>query len=151
MIKSWMVIGIAVVAIAVGMARLCTPDGYSWFNRQRRPQWLTFERAIPAIWSVILICGTISAYLVWEATGSSALMGLYALVEVLIMAYSPVMFSLRSLPAGAIVGGVGWIFGVILAILVYPISTTAFLLLIPYLLWSPIGTYVTWVMSQINP
>jgi translocator protein len=154
MIKSWLVIGIVAVVIAVGLSRLTTPEGYRWFNRQHRPQWLTFERLIPAIWTAIFICGAWSAYVVWEAAPSKmqtwGLMALYLLLEVVIMLYTPAMFWFRSLRVGTIIGGVGWILGVILAILIYPISTTALLLLIPYLLWSPIGTYVTWVMEGLN-
>jgi translocator protein len=153
-IKSWMVIGAIVVAIAFGMTRLCTPDGYRWFNRQRRPQWLTFEGLIPAIWSLIFIFGAWSAVLTWEATSGNTqgrwLMAGYACVEVLIMAYSPVMFALRSLKVGTFIGGIGWVVGAMLAAGVYPVSTTAVGLLIPYLLWSPIGTYVTWEMWRIN-
>jgi translocator protein len=154
MIKSWLVIGIVAILVAVGLGRLNTPEGYRWFNRQRRPQWLTFERLIPLIWTVVFICGAWSAYIVWEtAPGTSqtwGLMALYLLLEVAIMVYTPSMFWFRSLRAGTIVGGVGWIIGVILAMLVFPISSTALMLLMPYLLWSPIGTYVTWVMEGLN-
>ena len=154
MIKSWLIIGIVAVLVAVGFARLNTPEGYRWFNRQRRPQWLTFEGLIPVIWTVILICGVWSAYNVWEAAPTIAppwgLMAVYLLLEVSIMLYTPSMFLFRNLRAGTIVGAVGWVIGAMLAILVFPVSTTAALLLIPYLLWSPIGTYVTWVMEGLN-
>jgi translocator protein len=154
MIKSWMVISFVAIAIVFGMTRLCTPDGYRWFNRQRRPQWLTFERWIPVIWSIIFTFGALSAIVTWEATNGDSrgiwLMVGYALVEILIMAYSPVMFAIRSLDAGTIIGAAGWVVGVILTLFVYPISAQAGMLLIPYLIWSPIGTYVTWVMSKLN-
>jgi tryptophan-rich sensory protein len=35
--------------------------------------------------------------------------------------------------------------------LVFPVSSWAGILLLPYLIWSPIGTYVTWEMSHLNP
>ena len=154
MIKSWLIIGVVAILVAVGLGRLNTPEGYRWFNRQRRPQWLTFERAIPLIWTAIFICGAWSAYLVWEAHPGTAqtwgLMALYLLLEVAIMAYTPSMFLFKSLRAGTIVGAAGWVLGAILAILIAPVSGVALLLLVPYLLWSPIGTYVTWVMEGLN-
>ncbi|WP_310487576.1 TspO/MBR family protein [Chamaesiphon sp. VAR_69_metabat_338] len=154
MIKSWLVIGIVAVAVAFGLGRLNTPEGYRWFNRQRRPAWLTFEGLIPVIWTVILICGVWSAYNVWEAAPSKnppwGLMAGYLLLEVAIMLYTPSMFWFKNLRAGTIVGAAGWVLGLILTILVYPVSSTATFLLIPYLLWSPIGTYVTWVMEGLN-
>jgi translocator protein len=154
MIKSWLIIGIVAVLVAVMLSRLNTPEGYRWFNRQRRPAWLTFERLIPVIWTAIFICGAWSAYVVWETAATKSqpwgLMALYLLLEVVIMAYTPSMFWFRSLRVGTIIGAVGWFIGAILATLVFPISTMALILLVPYLLWSPIGTYVTWVMEKLN-
>jgi benzodiazapine receptor len=34
--------------------------------------------------------------------------------------------------------------------MVAPLSVAAWLLLLPYLLWSPIGTLVTWQMQRLN-
>ncbi len=154
MFPSWLVIGIFATLIAVGTLKLNTADGIRWFNRQQRPRWLTFERAIPVIWTTIFICGAWSANLAWVAAPHTSktwsLMLLYALTEVAIMAYNPVMAWFKSLKIGVWIGGLGFGLGLILAILVYPNSGWATLLLVPYLLWSPIGTYVTWVMSKIN-
>ena len=154
MIKSWMVIGaVALLVVALGGA-LVTPDGSRWFNRLQRPRWLTFEPAIPFIWTVIYICAAWSAYVVWEsALGSRKtwLMLLYLLLEVITTAYTPALFRLRSLKVGTIIGGTGAVLSIILALLVLPISTWASLLLVPYLIWSPIGTYTTWEMMQLNP
>ncbi len=131
------------------------PKDVKWFNRLQRPRWLTFEKLIPVIWTVIFICGAWSAYIVWEKNpGASStwwLMALYLLVEVLIVAYSPSLLWTHSLKIGTIVGGVGVVVGLILTLLVLPISGWAALLLVPYLIWGPIGTYTTWEMSRLNP
>lgn len=153
MLKSWMVIGgIALLVALIG--GVLTPKD-RWFYRLNRPQWLTFESAIPFIWTFILICGAWSAYIVWEANperqSAWLLMGLYLLVEIAIMAYTLVMFSIRSLMVGVIIGAAGTFLGAILAVMVLPISVWAFVLLLPYLIWSPIGTYVTWAMIRLNP
>jgi translocator protein len=153
MLKSWMVIGGATILIAL-VGNILRPQDIKWFRRLQRPTWLTFEALIPVIWSVILICGAWSAYLVWEREPGSSqtwgLMGFYALVEAVIIAFSPITLWSHNLKAGAIVGGIGFFLGCVLTVLVLPISTTAALLLVPYLLWSPIGTYTTWVMHQLN-
>ncbi|BAY17400.1 TspO and MBR like protein [Nostoc sp. HK-01] len=154
MIKSWMIIGGVAILVALG-ANLIQPRDRQWFKRLQRPRWLTFEAAIPIIWSVIFICGAWSAYIVWETNpGSRAtwlLMSLYLILEIAIIAYTPVMFWLRSLQAGTIIGGAGFIIGIILTLAVLPVSGWAALLLVPFLLWSPIGTYTTWEMINLNP
>jgi tryptophan-rich sensory protein len=154
MIKSWMVIGAVALVVAFG-GNLITPNDVKWFKRLQRPRWLTFEAAIPFIWIVIFICGAWSAYIVWERDPGSQstwlLMALYLLLEIVTIAYNPVMLRLRSLKAGTIIGGTGAVLGIILAVLVLPVSTWASLLLLPYAIWSPIGTYTTWEMMHLNP
>lgn len=153
-IKSWLVIGIVTLIVAFG-GNSITPKDVKWFKRLQRPRWLTFEALIPFIWMFIFICGAWSAYNVWESEPSSTktwwLMGFYLLVEVVTIAYNPAMFRLRSLKVGTILGGVGAVLGIILALLILPISNIAFLLLLPYVIWSPIGTYTTWEMMKLNP
>ncbi len=154
MIKSWMVIGAVTLAVALASG-LTRPRDLKWFKRLQRPRWLTFEFAIPFIWTVIFICGAWSAYIVWEKQPGTLntwlLMGCYLLVEMAIIAYTPVMFRLQSLKVGTIIGGIGTILGLILTLVVLTVSGWASLLLLPYLIWSPIGTFTTWQMIQLNP
>jgi tryptophan-rich sensory protein len=150
MIKSWMVIGGVTLLVALA-ANFITPGDRQWFRRLRRPSWLIFEAAIPIIWTVIFICGAWSAYIVWENTENWLLMGFYLLLEIVTIAYTPVMFRLRSLRVGTIIGGIGAIIGILLTLTVLRISGWAALLLVPYVIWSPIGTYTTWEMSRLNP
>jgi translocator protein len=154
MIKSWMVIAAIAVLVAGGGSALTGAD-IRWFNRLQRPRWLTFERAIPIIWTIIFICGGWSAYLVWEAAPKTqltwVLMVFYLVLEIVTISYTPVMCKLKSLTVGTIIGATGGLLSYLLALSVWPISTGAVLLLIPYMIWSPIGTYTTWAMVQLNP
>ena len=151
MIPDWLVIGGVTIAIPFICNRFISSKDFRWFKRLRRPDWLTFEWAIPVIWTIVFICGAWSAYNVWKANSSWLLMGLYLLVNLSISLYTLVMCKTRSLKIGTIIGGTGFFLGAILALMVLPISTTAFWLLVPYLLWSPVGTFVTWQMMQLNP
>ncbi len=150
MIRSWMVIGGVTFLVAL-LGNVLRPRDIKWFTRLRRPQWLTFEKLIPVIWIFIFICGAWSAYIVWEQTQNWGLMAFYLLVELAIVLYSPVTLWTHSLKAGTILGGIGFVLGLILTFTVLPISGWAALLLVPYLIWSPIGTYTTWVMDKLNP
>ena len=149
-IKSWMAIGAVTFLVALG-GNFITPNDVKWFKRLQRPRWLTFEFLIPFIWTTVFICGAWSAYIVWESQKSWLLMGFYLLVELVTIAYNPMMLRLRSLKVGTIIGGVGAILGFILALTVLPISIWASLLLLPYVLWAPIGTYATWEIMKLNP
>lgn len=150
MIRSWMAIGGVTFLVAL-FANLITPKDIQWFKRLRRPSWLTFEKAIPLIWITVFICGAWSAYIVWENTRNWLLMGFYLLVEIVTVAYNPGMLRLRSVKVGTIIGGIGAILGILLALTVLPISGWAAALLLPYVIWSPIGTYTTWEIMRLNP
>lgn len=155
MIPSWLAIGVVTIIIPPVLNRFLSSRDLRWFKRLRRPDWLTFEEAIPIIWTVIFICGAWSAYNVWEANPGTLntwlLMGFYAVVELAVSLYTLVMCKTRSLKVGTIIGGTGFFLGAILAVIVISVSNTAFWLLVPYLLWSPVGTFVTWQMMQLNP
>ncbi|ABA20412.1 TspO and MBR related protein [Trichormus variabilis ATCC 29413] len=154
MISSWLVIGAVTFLVAVG-SFFITPRDVKWFAQLSRPRWLVFEQFIPLIWTVIFICGAASAYVVWEHDPGGIitwlLMGLYLLVEIITVTYIPLMLRFRSLKTGEIIGLSGFIAGIVLAIAVLPISGLASVLLIPYLVWSPIGTYTTDELRQLNP
>lgn len=154
MLKPWIIIGGITLLIALG-SFLIRPRDIPWAKHLDRPNWLFFEPAIPVIWTVIFACGAWSAVRVWqEAPGTPKtwlLMGLYLLVEIITVAYIPATLRLRSLEVGTILGGLGLALGVVLMLLVWPISSLAALLLLPYVLWSPIGTYTTRRMIDLNP
>jgi translocator protein len=153
-IPAWLEIGAITFFVALG-ANLVAPEDFRWFKKLVRPKWLTFEGVIPMMWTVIFICGAWSAYLVWQTNPGSRvawrLMSFYLLVEIVIVAYTPVMCKLHSVKTGTAIGAIGFLLGLILTITVLPISFWAGVLLFPYLLWSPVGTFITWKMAQLNP
>ncbi|MEO1446138.1 MAG: tryptophan-rich sensory protein, partial [Cyanobacteria bacterium J06635_11] len=91
-----------------------------------------------------------SAYIVWENTQSWLWMVAYIVLEVITIAFTPVLFWSHSLKAASFIGGSGFVVCVLLALGVVTISVWAAVLLIPYLLWSPIGTFTTWEMDKLN-
>ncbi|MBV9386477.1 MAG: tryptophan-rich sensory protein [Chroococcidiopsidaceae cyanobacterium CP_BM_ER_R8_30] len=153
MIDSWMIIGGVTLLVALG-SFLLRPRDIQWAIHLRLPKWLFFEPAIPLIWTVVFSSGAWSATHVWNKDPGSfktwLLMGLYLLLEIITVAYIPATLKLRSLKVGTIIGGVGLILCIVLAVTILPISKEAALLLLPYLIWSPIGTLTTWRMLQLN-
>ncbi len=154
--KPWIIIGSVTFVVALGSFLFRPREDLGWVKRLNLPRWLAvIEPAIPLIWTFIFSCGAISAVMVWQRDPGSLrtwlLMGLYLLVEVVTVAYIPLTLRLRSLAIGTLIGGLGCILGLVLTVIVLPISALAALLLVPYLLWSPIGTYATRELIDFNP
>ena len=145
---AWLVIAavMALVAVLLNPGR----EDFAWFLRLRRPAWLTFERWIPLIWCAIYGCFYVSALLCWRAGGGWGAMAGYLLLLVLVQSYTLVIGRSRRLASGTAVGLAGWIWGVALTVVVARVSAPAAWLLLPYLLWSPVGTFVTWRMQRLN-
>ena len=141
---------ILLVMVAVGAGLNPSREQFSWFIRLRRPAWLTFEGLIPLIWIAIYACFYASALLSWNASWSWGLMAGYLVLLLLVQSYTWLICRSRRLANGTAVGLAGWLWGVALAVLVQPHSAVAVVLLIPFLLWSPVGTLVTWQMQRLN-
>jgi len=141
---------ILLAMVAVGALLNPNREQFAWFLRLRRPAWLTFEGLIPLIWISIYACFYGSALLAWNAAMSWGLMGGYLGLLLLVQSYTWLICTTRRLANGTTVALAGWVWGVALAVVVQPQSTPATLLLIPYLLWSPVGTFVTWQMQRLN-
>lgn len=147
--KSWLVIGIVTFVIAL-LANVIRPKDAKWFRRLERPSWLTFEKLIPVIWTVVFICGAWSAYIVWEQTQSWGWMAAYILLELITIAFTPVLFWTHNLKLASYIGGAGFVVCLLITLSVLQVSIWAAVLLIPYFLWSPIGTLTTWQMDKLN-
>ena len=141
---------ILVVMVAVAAGLNPSREQFAWFLRLRRPAWLGFEGLIPLIWLAIYICFYASAVLAWMASWSWALMAGYLCLLLLVQGYTWLICRTRSLAKGTAIGLAGWLWGGALTVLVLGPSPVAALLLVPYLLWSPVGTLVTWQMQRLN-
>ena len=141
---------ILLVMVAVGVLLNPGREQFAWFIRLRRPVWLTFERLIPVIWLAIYACFYASALLVWNASWRWGLMAGYLGLLLLVQSYTWLICRTRRLANGTAVGFAGWVWGLALTVVVLQVSALAALLLVPYLLWSPVGTFVTWQMQRLN-
>jgi translocator protein len=154
MITDWMVIGSITLLVTFG-SFLIRPRDIPWVASLDRPKWLFFEPAIPLIWTVVFLSGAWSATLVWQQEPGTfkswLLMAFYLIIEIITVAYIPATVRAHNLAVGTILGALGVILAIILTLLVSTISVQAALLLLPYLLWSPIGTYTTKQMIDLNP
>jgi tryptophan-rich sensory protein len=141
--------GIAVAGVGAGMTSL-TP----WYHALRKPPWQPPDWLFGPAWSVILTLASVSAYLAWRAAQNDSER---ALIIVLFLAngalnllWSPLFFRYRR-PDWAL-AEVPFLWLSILApiIALAPISRTASLLLVPYLLWVSFATVLNLEIVRLN-
>ncbi|NEU11043.1 tryptophan-rich sensory protein [Methylobacterium sp. BTF04] len=152
---NWTPIGIAaaaaiVVAILGGVLTTTGP----WYQNLRRPTWKPPDWAFGPIWTTIFTLTAISGVLAWEADASLParrnLLVAYAVNAVFNIAWSAVFFRMRR-PDWAFVEVLGlWLSVLALVVVTLPSSTTAALLLLPYLAWVGVAAYLNLTIVRMN-
>ena len=128
-----------------------TRKDFAWYQGLRRPEWVTFSAFIPLIWLLIHACFYLSALISWGIRSSWTLVFAYVLLLILVESYTWLMCRSRRLSAGTLLCLIGWSYGLILTLLLLTIAPSSALLMLPFLMWSPLEALITWQMRQLNP
>ena len=153
---AWLVILLLMIFLMLAINP--SEAGYAWWRSLRRPAWMVgLNTWLPLLWLVIHAFLYVSAMAswttlaAWEPRQRWLLIGAYGVLVVLIQAYTWLLCRTRRLDVGTVVGLVGWIYALVLALAMLPISYRSFLGLMPYLLWAPMEARATWQMRHLNP
>lgn len=139
-----------IVAVAGGVLTVIGP----WYDSLRKPSWKPPDWAFGPIWSAIIIMAVISAALAWDAAGSAsakaAVLTVLVVNSILNIAWSGIFFKLRR-PDWALVEVLMlWLSIVALILVLGSHSTTAGLLMVPYLVWVSIAAFLNYRIVQMN-
>jgi tryptophan-rich sensory protein len=144
----WLII---FVAMAFPVLAINPSSGdFRWFRSLRRPPWLAAFVWLPVLWLLIELCIYLSALIVWQRLHSLPLLIVAALVILLQESRTWLMCRFRSLAFGSVVQLAAWICALVLVQRTAPIDSTAALLLLPMLLWSPLELIALHQMKQLN-
>lgn len=139
-----------IVAVAGGVLTEMSP----WYYALKKPSWKPPDWAFGPIWTVILILAAISAALAWEAAPTpgarTAVFAALAVNSVLNIAWSGIFFKMRRPDWALIEVALLWLSIVALILVLGAQSVTAGLLMVPYLIWVSIASYLTWSIVQMN-
>jgi len=128
--------------VVAGVGGALTQIG-PWYRSLQFPSWKPPNRSFGPIWIVILTLAAASAVLAWAGTTSGSqrngLVALFVIHGVLNVLWNLLFFTLRR-PDWAVAETVFlWLSVLALMVFIWPISTTASLLLAPYLIWVAIA------------
>jgi tryptophan-rich sensory protein len=126
-----------------------------WYRGLRKPSWNPPDWAFAPAWTVLYIMIAVSGWMVWRQAGSvgaAAFPLAVYLVQLLFNAgWSAVFFGLKR-PDLAFVEVVGLWLSILATIIVFwPVSTTAALLLLPYLAWVSFAATLNFTIWRLNP
>ena len=143
-------LAIAIVVEFVGGA-LTRLD--SWYAALKKPPWQPPGWAFAPAWTVLFILIGVSAGLAWQAAAESArpaVVAAFLVNAVFNMAWSGLFFTLRR-PDWAFYEVLPfWVSIAALIAVVWPVSQTAGLLLLPYLAWVAFAAFLNWTVARLN-
>ena len=136
-----------------GLGGLMTPIG-PWYRDLRKPSLQPPNWLFGPAWTLILALAAWSAVLAWQAapdeSARRAVIILFAVNAVFHALWSPLFFRMRR-PDWALVEVV-FLWGSLVALVIglWPISQTASLLILPYLLWVSFAAWLNWAIVRLN-
>lgn len=125
-----------------------------WYERLNRPSWRPPNAAFPIMWAALYTMSAVAGWLVWSNASPGQLplaMAVYGAQLVFNAAWSWLFFGLRLMRLALLDLVALWLSILAMAIVFWPISPLATLLVLPYLLWVTIAGVLNLTMIRLNP
>jgi len=125
-----------------------------WYRGLKKPSWNPPDWAFGPIWTILYILMGISAWLVWEEGGVEAQLiplSIFALQLILNVVWSAVFFYKRRIFGGLIEVLLLWAAILATIIAFWGPSVVAAVLLLPYIAWVSIASYLNYTIWRLNP
>ena len=150
----WTLGATALAAVIVAVAGGVLTETGPWYRALRKPAWKPPDWAFGPVWTVILVLAAISAALAWEAAaepGAKAMVLTVLVVNSLLnIAWSGIFFKMKR-PDWALVEVVIFWFSIVALIVVLGSqSALAGWLIVPYLAWVTVATFLNYRIVRMN-
>ncbi len=124
----------------------------AWYAQMRKPSWTPPNWAFGPVWTVLYIMIAIAGWLVWREAGPGPAIFLWGAQLVLNGLWSWLFFGRRRMDLAFVDVVLLWLSVAAFAVAAIPVSTTASLLFLPYLVWVTIAgalNLTVWRMNQM--
>ncbi|GLR48588.1 TspO/MBR family protein [Sphingomonas astaxanthinifaciens] len=143
------------VALFLGVAGGLLTEIGPWYRALRKPRLQPPDWLFGPAWTIILGLAAWSATIAWNAAQGPGEQRLVALLfganAVLHLLWSPLFFKWKRPDLALIEVIFLWASLVALVTLLWPISTKASLLILPYLAWVSFASWLNWQIVRLNP
>ena len=126
----------------------------TWYTILAKPAWAPPNWLFGPVWTTLFILMGIALFLVWrkgiwrmDVKIAISIFGIQLFLNVL---WSVIFFGLQSLTGGLIEIVFLWITILVTIIMFYRISKVAGILLLPYIAWVTIASYLTYTVYLLN-
>ncbi len=147
-----LMVSLIIVFIVGAIGSVATsPQIPVWYATLARPAWAPPNWLFPVVWTILYILIGISLFLVWrKSLESKQALVVFAVQLGLNLLWSLVFFGLHSIVGGLVIILMLWMAILANIIVFYRISRWAGLILLPYLVWVSIASYLNYSIYLLN-
>lgn len=147
-----LMVSLIIVFIVGAIGSVATsPQIPVWYATLDRPAWAPPNWLFPVVWTILYILIGISLFLVWrKSLESKQALVVFAVQLGLNLLWSLVFFGLHSIVGGLVIILMLWMAILANIIVFYRISRWAGLILLPYLVWVSIASYLNYSIYLLN-
>jgi len=143
-------IGFIVITFCAPLFSVGSMPG-EWYAGLVKPSWNPPAWVFGPAWTLLYILMAEAAWLVWRRVGFSRPLALYFIQLALNAAWTPIFFGAHQLGWALVEIVVLWI-AILLTLLSFRrVSPAAGWLLVPYLAWVSIATFLNFTLWRLNP
>lgn len=140
----------ALIVIAVAASGAVFKPG-AWYESLNKPAWTPPKWAFPVVWTSLYIMIAAAGWLAWKAGGISLALIIWAINLAFNAAWSWIMFGRHDIRL-ALYDAFAMLATIIAFIaLAWPLSQSAALLFVPYLVWVCLAIALNWRVLRDNP
>jgi tryptophan-rich sensory protein len=146
---------VAVFAAAVIGSLFTGKSVRSWYPGLKKPAFTPPNGLFGPVWTVLYILMVVSVFLVWQqGLDTAGVLPAFILFWVQLVfnaLWSIVFFGMKSKGGGIIVIGILWLLILATIITSFQVSVWAGILLVPYILWVSLASYLNigiWVVNK---
>ena len=151
---NYVIIPLVTVLTAVIGSRFTSSGLGSWYSTLNLPPWTPSGSIIGLVWTTIFTFSAASALLLWNTPSAKAklplLAGIFLLNAVLNALWSYLFFSRHLVGAAVFEALLLDVTVIALAILAWPFSRLASVLLMPYAAWVAFAAHLTYNVWKLN-
>ena len=144
-------IAFTVVVLLIGGAIGGTNPPNEWYRALAKPAFNPPDWVFGPVWTILYAMVGYAGYRTWRMFGAASLpFGLWALQMLLNFAWTPIFFTLNSLPLASIEIGVFLLAVIAYMVVIRDRDRTSFWLFTPYLAWVAFASVLTWTIWSMN-
>lgn len=121
-----------------------------WYAGLNKPSWTPPDWLFPVAWTVLYLMIAVAGWLVWKSQGLGLALLIWFVHLGFNAAWSYYMFGANRIDLAMYDVTAMWITLAAFIVVAWPISSTASLLMVPYLAWVSFAAALNWRVWQLN-